>query len=384
MDQLIPHGQVGRLGLQPQRFADELVQALLVQHGGDLVDGIDVPDRNDRVQRHVREHRDLGALVVRDGAVGAAQQRMRVDADLAQLLHRVLRGLGLEFAGRGDEGHQRQVHEGRAAAPQAQAHLARGLEEGQRLDVAHRAADLDDGDVGLAIPGRRRAARDEVLDLVGDVRDDLHGLAQVVAPPFLAQHRLVDLAGGEVVHLAHARGDEALVMAQVQVGLGAVFGDEDLAVLERAHRAGIDVDVGIELEEGDFEAARFENSGQRRGGNAFPQGRHHATGNEYVLGHCQWRPVLAERLREIGIIAGVAKARDPDAGNLWRQKDSQPIKGVSTTRACPGRGGRLRVYRSGRFRRRRPGRRSGRRRRGWRRFRSPRATLRLGRCGRTG
>ena len=32
--------------------------------------------------------------------------------------------------------------------------------------------------------------------------------------------------------------DEALVVADVEVGLGAVLGDEDLAVLERAHRPG--------------------------------------------------------------------------------------------------------------------------------------------------
>ena len=30
---------------------------------------------------------------------------------------------------------------------------------------------------------------------------------------------------------------EALVVAQIEVGLGAVVGDEDLAVLERAHGA---------------------------------------------------------------------------------------------------------------------------------------------------
>ena len=29
-----------------------------------------------------------------------------------------------------------------------------------------------------------------------------------------------------------------LVVAEIEVGLGAVLGDEDLAMLERAHRAG--------------------------------------------------------------------------------------------------------------------------------------------------
>jgi hypothetical protein len=80
------------------------------------------------------------------------------------------------------------------------------------------------------------------------VRNHLHRLAQIVAAPLFLDHRLVDLAGGEVVDLAHLGADEALVMAQVQVGLGAVLGHEHLAVLERRHGAGIDVDVGIELE----------------------------------------------------------------------------------------------------------------------------------------
>jgi hypothetical protein len=47
-----------------------------------------------------------------------------------------------------------------------------------------------------------RAALDELLDLVGDVRDDLHGLAQIVAAALFLQHGLVDLAGGEIVGLA--------------------------------------------------------------------------------------------------------------------------------------------------------------------------------------
>ena len=38
-----------------------------------------------------------------------------------------------------------------------------------------------------------------------------------------------------------------LVVAQVEIGLGAVIGHEHLAVLERAHCPRIDVDVGIEL-----------------------------------------------------------------------------------------------------------------------------------------
>jgi hypothetical protein len=37
-------------------------------------------------------------------------------------------------------------------------------------------------------------------------------------------------------------------VAKVEVGFGAVVGDEDLAVLERGHGARIDVEVGVQLD----------------------------------------------------------------------------------------------------------------------------------------
>jgi hypothetical protein len=41
--------------------------------------------------------------------------------------------------------------------------------------------------------------------------------------------------------------EEPLVVPDVEVGLGSVVGHEDLAVLERVHRARIHVEIGIEL-----------------------------------------------------------------------------------------------------------------------------------------
>ena len=80
-----------------------------------------------------------------------------------------------------------------------------------------------------------RATRaDPLLDLVGDVRDDLDRAAEVVAAALLGDDRLVDAAGRDVAELGQVLVDEALVVAEVEVGLGAVVGDEDLAVLVRA------------------------------------------------------------------------------------------------------------------------------------------------------
>jgi hypothetical protein len=59
-----------------------------------------------------------------------------------------------------------------------------------------------------------------------------------------------------------------VVTLEVEVGLGAVFGDEHLAVLEGAHRARIDVDVGVELLVCDLEPSCLEEAPDRCGRDA--------------------------------------------------------------------------------------------------------------------
>ena len=102
------------------------------------------------------------------------------------------------------------------------------------------------------------------LDLVGDVRDHLHRLAQVVAASLLREDRGVDGAGGEVRPPVQVGVEEPLVVAEVQVGLGAVVQDEHLAVLERVHRARIDVDVRVELLQDDLRARGIRRGGRGR------------------------------------------------------------------------------------------------------------------------
>ena len=60
-------------------------------------------------------------------------------------------------------------------------------------------------------------------------------------------------------------------MAEIQVGLGTVVGDEHLAVLEGRHGAGVDVDVRVQLEMSNLETTRFEDCSQRRSGDALAQ-----------------------------------------------------------------------------------------------------------------
>src|SRR3546814_11723226 len=91
---------------------------------------------------------DLAALVLGDLALGAAHQDVRLDAHRLQLFHRVLRRLGLQLAGRGAVGDQRDVEEQAALAADLGPELADRRPEGQPLAVAgladdHAAAEVD-------------------------------------------------------------------------------------------------------------------------------------------------------------------------------------------------------------------------------------------------
>jgi hypothetical protein len=108
------------------------------------------------------------------------------------------------------------------------------------------------------------AGEHEVLDGVGDVRNDLDRRAEIVAAALLGDDVLVDAAGGDVVLLGGRPAGEALVMAEIEVGLRAVVGHEHLAVLVGAHRAGIDVEIGVELAQADRIAARLQQRAERR------------------------------------------------------------------------------------------------------------------------
>src|SRR5437773_10924462 len=162
------------------------------------------------------------------------------------------------------------------------AELTDRFEVGERFDVADGAADLDDDDLSLLLAGD---TMDPLLDLIRYMRDDLHRRAQVITARFLCDDRVVDLARGHVRRARDVPVDEALVVAKVQIALGAVFGDEDLTMLIGRHRPGVDVEVGIHLERRDGEASRGEDATEGSGGDAFAQRGSDPSGHEHKLRH---------------------------------------------------------------------------------------------------
>jgi len=290
LDDAVPAVEVGAplLG-QAEAAQDRAVEAGAVVVDRHLIDRIDVERRDHAVHRHRALQRDLAPGVLADGVLGAAEQHVGLDADGAQIAHRVLRRLGLHLAGGADEGQQRDVDVDAAVAAEFVAHLADGLEKRQPLDVADGAADLDQDEVDVVGVGH-----DAVADGVGDVGHHLHRAAEIVAVALLGEHLGVDLAGADAVGAPRRHAGEALVMPQVEIGLGAVVGDEDLAVLERRHRARVDVEIGVELPQTDAVAAFLQQRPQRRRRESLAERGDHAAGDEDEARH---GPLLSTQYR---------------------------------------------------------------------------------------
>ena len=278
----VPALHVALPRLEPQALADLLVEALLREVRRHVVDGGKVGVLEDVVGGDVAEARDLGADGGVDLVVGAADDEVGLEAEGAQLAHAVLRGLGLHLVRGGDVGHQAHVDEDAVVAALLVSELTDGLHEGLALDVADGAAELGDHHVGARL---LLDAAEALLDGVRHVRDDLNGTAEEVAGALAGDEVLVDGSRGEVGRTREVLVDEALVVAEVEVGLVAVLGDEDLAVLERAHRARVHVEVGVGLLHHDAVAAGLEQAPERGGRDALAQRRHDATRHENVLCH---------------------------------------------------------------------------------------------------
>src|SRR5260370_16781642 len=136
--------------------------------------------------------------------------------------------------------------------------LADRLEERQPFDVADGAADLAQHEIELVI-----AVEDEILDGVGDMRDHLDRGAEIIAAPLLGQDILVDAPRGDVVGLGGGTSGDALIMAEIEIGLRAVIGHEYFAVLVGRHRSGVEIEIRIELAQPDLVAARLQQRAER-------------------------------------------------------------------------------------------------------------------------
>lgn len=132
-----------------------------------------------------------------------------------------------------DNGYVRNVDLQKVVLAGTSPQLRHGLNKGHALNIANGSSELDNADIRLlarVVDGYARHPLDPVLDRICDVRDDLHGFTQVVAPPLALNYMLVYLARRDVVLAGEGDVQVALVVAEIEVDFAAVGEDEDFAV----------------------------------------------------------------------------------------------------------------------------------------------------------
>ena len=282
LDHVRPLAQVGRRRVDAQFAADHLGEAGAFQHQRRFIQIGQRSVFDHAVRADVAEQRNLAVDGFLQRLVAAQDDDVRVDAHALQFLDRMLRGLGLMLVRAAQERHERHMDEQAVFPPDLERNLPHGLQKRLGFDVADGAADFGDDHVRARFGGK---PVHELLDFVGDVRNHLHGRAEVLPASLLVEHVPVHLAGRQIGIAVEVLVNEALVMAQIQVGLRPVLGDVHLAMLVGTHCPGVYVDIRVQLLRGDLQAARLEQPPQRRRGDALSESRDHAARHKYVFCH---------------------------------------------------------------------------------------------------
>ena len=281
-EHLVPLLHVWLRRRQLQLPADDVREMMLFQHERRFIQLRDGQVLDDAVFLDIAEQRDLLEDRLLQRAVAAQNDDIGMDAHALQFLDRMLRRLGFVLKAAAEVRHQRHMDVKHIICILLKPDLTDRFQERLAFDIAGRAADLGDDHISA---GLLADLIDEGLDLIGDVRDDLHRFTEEFSAALLIEDVPVYLAGRQVGKLVQVLIDESFIMTQVQVGLCPILGNEDLAVLEGTHRTGVDIDVGVELLRGDLQSPRLQQPAQRGGRDAFAQSGDDASAYEYIFCH---------------------------------------------------------------------------------------------------
>ena len=197
----------------------------------------------------------------------------------------MLCGLGLQLFGGCYVGNIGEVH-AQAVLAQLPSELSHGFEKWLRLDVANSAADF--GDYEVVVAGVSEEFH-TALYFIGDVGYNLDCLAKIISTAFLVDDALEHAATRHIIGARCAHVGKPFVVAEVEVGLVAVFGNIAFTVLVGVECARVDIDVGVEFLDCYPESTGFQKTCKRRRYYAFAQRRNYATCDKYVLCvHCFW------------------------------------------------------------------------------------------------
>ena len=126
--------------------------------------------------------------------------------------------------------------------------LSDGFQKRLAFNITHRTTYFDNGNSGIFIC---KVTIETTFDLICDMRDHLNGTT------LLLQNRPVNRAGGNVGIFIQIFIDESLIMSKIQIGFCTILRDKNFTMLDRVHRAGINIDIRIKFLHGDLITSGF-------------------------------------------------------------------------------------------------------------------------------
>ena len=246
----VPRSELGCLTHGDAHLAQDCsVKTLFLHVDRHLVDTVQVLALYHALKVNITESGYFAAQIVIQMLLCPKYEYVRLYSRRLQFLYTVLRRLGLQLAGSLEIGHVCQVYAYGIAA-QFPLQLPDSLQKRGALYIAYRASYLGNNKVRTAVLGviiNGGKVLDAALYLIGDMRNHLYRVPQVVPTPLFVNDSLVDTACGLRIMPRGLYAREALIVTQIQVGLHAVCRHIALSMLVRVQRSGVNVDVRVKL-----------------------------------------------------------------------------------------------------------------------------------------
>ena len=122
--------------------------------------------------------------------------------------------------------------------------LTDGFDKGQGFNIAHGTTNFCDDNISSSF---LCSQHHPPSDFIGNIGNNLNCSTVKATFPLLVQDGKIHASSGGIAALRQVYVGKALIVTQVQVGLGTVICDKNLSVLVGIHGAWINVEIGVEF-----------------------------------------------------------------------------------------------------------------------------------------
>ena len=163
--------------------------------------------------------------------------------------------LGFYFLCASDIWHQCQMNVQTVFSPDVKRKLPYRFKEREPFYISYGSAEFYNNNIQIFPSGNSFY---KSLNLVSNMGHHLNRLAQIITSALFANYRVINPSRSEIIFFPYSQRCETFIMSKVQIRLSSIIGNIDLTVLEWAHCARIDIEVGIYFLNGDFQAPTFQ------------------------------------------------------------------------------------------------------------------------------